>query len=83
MAQTWGLVGTLVLISPWPGLLILAYFEVLSRYQRNGIGATQVHHQPREDYHAHPEVLDQAKEIIIVFEQELLRFQLLAGVALI
>lgn len=83
MARTWGLVGTLILVPARPGLLILADFEVLPRNHLDGIGAAQVHHQPREDYHAHTEVLNQPKEVIVVFEQELLRLQLLAGVTLI
>ena len=83
MARAWGLVRTLVLIPTSPGFLILAHFEILPGNHLDGIGATQVHHQPREDYHAHTEVLNQPKEVIVVFEQELLGLQLLAGVALI
>ena len=83
MARTLGLIGTLVLVSAKPGFLILAHFNVLPRNHRDGVGATQVHHQPREDDHAHAEMLNEPEEVIIVFQQELLRFELLAGVALV
>jgi len=83
MARAWGLVGTLILIPARPGFLILAHFEVLPRNHLDGIGAAQVHHQPREDYHAHTEVLNEPKKVIVVFEQELLGLQLLARVTLI
>lgn len=83
VARTLGLVRALVLISASPGLLILAHFNVLPRNHRDGIGTAQVHHQSREDDHAHAEVLNEPEEVIVVFQQELLRFEFLARIALV
>ena len=83
MARTLGLVWALVLVPASPGFLILAHFNVLSRNHRDGVGAAEVHHQPREDDHAHAEMLDEPEKVIVVFQQELLRFEFLAGVALV
>ena len=84
MAGTLGLVGALILVSACAGrLLILAHFNVLPRNHRDGVGAAQVHHQPREDNHPHAEMLNEAEKVIVIFQQELLRFELLAGVALV